>query len=152
VKVHGVLHRRAGTHRSIGAAIGGYESGFIPKRLILDLVPSIKSLFCRPTGNPEFKYIQAPNVVNRHSGSHPPLDDTIRMAAMCKSATTGLCAALARLAEPQILFPALTVLVLAVILGTTVGAAKCGVSSNQRSGEYGYCGVAPHYGSLSVTT
>ncbi len=56
--------------------------------------------------------------------AHPPFDDTIRMAAMRKEAPTGLRALLARLTEPQILFPVLTALVLAVIWGTTLNLIK----------------------------
>src|ERR1700722_20009089 len=46
------------------------------------------------------------------------------MAAMRRDAPAGLRASLARLTEPQIMFPALTVLVLAVIWGTTLNLIK----------------------------
>jgi hypothetical protein len=45
----------------------------------------------------------------------PPFIDTIRMAAMQRRALTGFRAFLTRLIEPQILFPALNILVLGVI-------------------------------------
>jgi diguanylate cyclase (GGDEF)-like protein len=54
----------------------------------------------------------------------PAFDDTIRMAAMQRRATTGFRARLARLSEPHILFPALTLLVLAVIWSATLNLIR----------------------------
>src|SRR5277367_5596014 len=52
-------------------------------------------------------------------GSQTPLDDTTRRRAMQNPAPTGLRAWLSRFTEPDILFPAITILVLGVIWGGT---------------------------------
>jgi diguanylate cyclase (GGDEF)-like protein len=52
-------------------------------------------------------------------GAQSPLDDTTRRRAMQNAAPTGLRAWLSRLTEPDILFPAITILVLGVIWGGT---------------------------------
>src|SRR5579863_2628486 len=57
-------------------------------------------------------------------GAHSPLDDTTRRRAMQNPAPTGLRAWLSRLTEPHILFPALTILVLAIIWSTTLNLIK----------------------------
>jgi diguanylate cyclase (GGDEF)-like protein len=54
------------------------------------------------------------------AGAHAPLDDTVRLAAMRSHAITGWLAWLPRFTEPSILFPALTILILAVIWGATL--------------------------------
>jgi diguanylate cyclase (GGDEF)-like protein len=54
----------------------------------------------------------------------PTFDDTIRMAAMQRRESTAFRARLTRLTEPHILFPALTVLVLAVIWIATFNLIK----------------------------
>jgi diguanylate cyclase (GGDEF)-like protein len=53
-----------------------------------------------------------------------PIDDTTRRRAMQSAPPTGLRAWLTRLIEPHILFPALTLLVLAVIWGATLNLIK----------------------------
>lgn len=57
-------------------------------------------------------------------GAHSPLDDTTRRRAMQNPAPTGLRAWLSRLTEPHILFPALTILVLAIIWSTTLNLIR----------------------------
>jgi diguanylate cyclase (GGDEF)-like protein len=52
-------------------------------------------------------------------GSQTPLDDTTRRRAMQNPTPTGLRAWLSRFTEPDILFPAITILVLGVIWGGT---------------------------------
>jgi diguanylate cyclase (GGDEF)-like protein len=53
-----------------------------------------------------------------------PIDDTTRQRAMQSAPATGLRAWLHRLSEPHILFPALTLLVLAVIWSATLNIIK----------------------------
>jgi len=57
-------------------------------------------------------------------GPQSPLDDTTRRRAMQNAAPTGLRAWLSRLTEPDILFPAITVLVLGVIWGGTLNLIR----------------------------
>jgi diguanylate cyclase (GGDEF)-like protein len=57
-------------------------------------------------------------------GAQSPLDDTTRRRAMQNPAPTGLRAWLSRLTEPHILFPALTILVLAVIWSATLNLIR----------------------------
>ena len=57
-------------------------------------------------------------------GPQSPLDDTTRRRAMRNAAPTGLRAWLSRLTEPDILFPAITVLVLGVIWGGTLNLIR----------------------------
>ena len=61
----------------------------------------------------------------------PAFDDTIRMTAMRRHAPTVFRAALTRLTEPQILFPALTLLVLGVIWSATFNLIKVEHASAQ---------------------
>ncbi len=58
------------------------------------------------------------------SAENVPFDDTIRMAAMGSHASTGWRSWVTRLAEPHILFSALTVLALGVIWGATYNLIK----------------------------
>jgi diguanylate cyclase (GGDEF)-like protein len=58
-----------------------------------------------------------------------PLDDTTGLRALQSHASTGWRAWLARITEPHILFPALAVLVLAVIWGSTLNLIKVERSS-----------------------
>jgi diguanylate cyclase (GGDEF)-like protein len=53
-----------------------------------------------------------------------PLDDTLRLAAMQSHAVKGLRGRLARLTEPHIFFPVLTILVLAIIWTFTINLIK----------------------------
>jgi diguanylate cyclase (GGDEF)-like protein len=57
-------------------------------------------------------------------GTQGPLDDTTRRRAMQNPAPTGLRAWLSRVTEPDILFPAITILVLGVIWGGTINLIR----------------------------
>jgi hypothetical protein len=57
-------------------------------------------------------------------GAQTTLDDTTRRRAMQSPAPTRLGAWLSRLIEPEILFPALTILVLGLIWGATLNLIK----------------------------
>jgi diguanylate cyclase (GGDEF)-like protein len=57
-------------------------------------------------------------------GSQSPLDDTTRRRAMQNPTPTGLRAWLSRLTEPDILFPAITILILGVIWSGTVNLIR----------------------------
>src|ERR1700691_5872848 len=56
--------------------------------------------------------------------ARPPIDDTTRRRALQRPAATGIRAWLSRLTEPEILFPALTILVLGVIWGGTLNLMR----------------------------
>jgi diguanylate cyclase (GGDEF)-like protein len=58
------------------------------------------------------------------TGAQPPPDDTTRRRALQRPPATGLRAWLSRLTEPDILFPALTVLVLGVIWTGTLNLIR----------------------------
>jgi diguanylate cyclase (GGDEF)-like protein len=58
------------------------------------------------------------------TGSQPPLEDTAHRRAMQSVAVKGLRAWVSRVTEPEILFPALTILVLGVIWGGTLNLIR----------------------------